>query len=74
MSLLVGAKVLNVTVPFIFKYAIDGINEAATVNGEALMGMATVPQALGTAAFSLLIGCKSEPFLFYSKNVILLML
>lgn len=57
MSLLVGAKVLNVSVPFIFKYGVDNINNSLLVNGETLMGMATVPQALGTAGFSLMVGC-----------------
>ncbi|XP_028165194.1 ATP-binding cassette sub-family B member 7, mitochondrial isoform X1 [Ostrinia furnacalis] len=57
LSLLFGAKVMNVSVPFLFKYAVDEVNMAtATPAGDALFGMATVPQALGTAAFSLLIG------------------
>nr|QCO93570.1 ATP-binding cassette subfamily B member 4 [Chilo suppressalis] len=57
LSLLFGAKVINVSVPFLFKYAVDEVNQATmTPAGDALLGMATVPQALGTAAFSLLIG------------------
>ncbi|KAG6461976.1 hypothetical protein O3G_MSEX012975 [Manduca sexta] len=57
LSLLFGAKVMNVTVPFLFKYAVDEVNQAATTPaGDALLGMATVPQALGTTAFSLLLG------------------
>ncbi|XP_013201125.1 iron-sulfur clusters transporter ABCB7, mitochondrial isoform X2 [Amyelois transitella] len=57
LSLLFGAKIVNVTVPFIFKYAVDEVNGAVmTSGGEALLGMDTVPQALGTAAFSLLLG------------------
>ncbi|CAG9784800.1 unnamed protein product [Diatraea saccharalis] len=57
LSLLFGAKVINVTVPFLFKYAVDEVNQATmTPAGDALLGMATVPQALGTAAFSLLVG------------------
>ncbi|XP_073951801.1 ATP binding cassette subfamily B member 7 isoform X2 [Choristoneura fumiferana] len=57
LSLLFGAKVMNVSVPFIFKYAIDEVNQVAvTKTGDALLGMATVPQALGTTAVSLLIG------------------
>ncbi|KAJ0179659.1 hypothetical protein K1T71_004250 [Dendrolimus kikuchii] len=57
LSLLFGAKVMNVTVPFLFKYAVDEVNHIATTpTGDALMGMATVPQALGTTAFSLLLG------------------
>ncbi|XP_012545620.2 iron-sulfur clusters transporter ABCB7, mitochondrial isoform X2 [Bombyx mori] len=57
LSLLFGAKVMNVTVPFLFKYAVDEVNQVATTPaGDALLGMATVPQALGTTAFSLLVG------------------
>lgn len=59
LSLLFGAKVMNVSVPFIFKYAVDEVNQAAaTTSGDMILGMATIPQALGTAAFSLLIGCE----------------
>ncbi|CAH1644600.1 unnamed protein product [Spodoptera littoralis] len=57
LSLLFGAKVVNVSVPFMFKYAIDEVNAAAvTPAGDALLGVATVPQAVGTTAFALLIG------------------
>ncbi|CAH0729048.1 unnamed protein product, partial [Brenthis ino] len=57
LSLLFGAKVMNVTVPFLFKYAVDEVNQlTVTPTGEALLGMATVPQAIGTTAFSLLVG------------------
>ncbi|KAJ8731711.1 hypothetical protein PYW08_014441 [Mythimna loreyi] len=57
LTLLFGAKMVNVTVPFLFKYAVDEINTATmTPAGDALLGMATVPQALGTTAFSLLFG------------------
>ncbi|XP_045446041.1 iron-sulfur clusters transporter ABCB7, mitochondrial [Melitaea cinxia] len=56
LSLLFGAKVMNVTVPFLFKYAIDEVNQLTTTPAGELLGMATVPQALGTSAFSLLVG------------------
>ncbi|CAH0626872.1 unnamed protein product [Chrysodeixis includens] len=57
LSLLFGAKMMNVTVPFLFKYAIDEVNTVTTTPaGDALLGMATVPQAVGTTAFSLLLG------------------
>ncbi|XP_075970967.1 ATP binding cassette subfamily B member 7 isoform X2 [Anticarsia gemmatalis] len=56
LSLLFGAKVMNVTVPFLFKYAVDEVNAASVAHGDAILGMATVPQALGTTAFSLLLG------------------
>uniref|UniRef100_A0A2A4JPA4 Iron-sulfur clusters transporter ABCB7, mitochondrial n=2 Tax=Heliothis virescens TaxID=7102 RepID=A0A2A4JPA4_HELVI len=57
LSLLFGAKVMNVTVPFLFKYAVDEVNSAAVgPAGDAFLGMATVPQAAGTTAFSMLLG------------------
>ncbi|XP_068630901.1 iron-sulfur clusters transporter ABCB7, mitochondrial isoform X3 [Battus philenor] len=57
LSLLFGAKVMNVSVPFLFKFAVDEVNKVATTPaGDALLGMATVPQALGTTAMSLLVG------------------
>lgn len=66
LSLLFGAKVMNVSVPFLFKYAVDEVNQAAVASGsDVLLGMDTVPQALGTTAFSLLVGCKSSIILFY---------
>lgn len=58
LSLLFGAKIMNVTVPFLFKYAVDNVNEMTTTSGEMLLGMATVPQALSTTAVCLLLGCK----------------
>ncbi|CAB3242824.1 unnamed protein product [Arctia plantaginis] len=56
VSLLFGAKIMNVTVPFLFKYAVDEVNNMTAAHGDAILGMATVPQALGTTAFSLLLG------------------
>nr|ASS36017.1 ABCB7 [Samia ricini] len=57
LSLLFGAKVMNVSVPFLFKYAVDEVNQGLTTPaGDALLSMATVPQALSTTAFSLLLG------------------
>ncbi|KOB76099.1 putative ATP-binding cassette sub-family B member 7 [Operophtera brumata] len=58
LSLLFGAKVMNISVPFLFKYAVDEVNQAAvTTTGDVLLGMATVPQALSTTA-SLLAKCS----------------
>ncbi|KAJ8939014.1 hypothetical protein NQ314_011267 [Rhamnusium bicolor] len=50
VSLLMGAKVLNVTVPFIFKYAVDYLNAGGALNLE------TAPQTAATIATSLLLG------------------
>lgn len=52
LSLLVGAKLLNVTVPFIFKYSVDYLNAGGTLN------MNTAPETVATIATSLLLGCK----------------
>lgn len=54
-----GAKVLNVSVPFLFKYAIDDLNayQAAKSGGEALLTLSTAPDTVLTVAASLLIGC-----------------
>ncbi|XP_045492864.1 iron-sulfur clusters transporter ABCB7, mitochondrial isoform X1 [Colias croceus] len=47
LSLLFGAKVMNVMVPFLFKYAVDEVN---------LLGVSTVPEAISTSVISLLVG------------------
>lgn len=51
VGLLIGAKLLNVSVPFIFKYSIDYLNSAGTLNLE------TAPATVATYATTLLIGC-----------------
>lgn len=65
MGLLIGAKVLNVLVPFIFKYAVDALNtHTATINGSAIMDLTTAPATVATVATSLLVGCKRR-FIFF---------
>lgn len=49
LGLLVGAKTLNVGVPFIFKEAVDNLGA---------LSMATVPEAALAVTSSLIIGCK----------------
>lgn len=49
MGLLVGAKTLNVCVPFIFKEAVDNLG---------MLSMATVPEATMAVTSSLVIGCE----------------
>ncbi|RLU22555.1 hypothetical protein DMN91_004833 [Ooceraea biroi] len=57
IGLLVGAKVLNVFVPFIFKYAVDTLNaHTAVATGTAVMGLTTAPATVATVATSLLVG------------------
>ena len=53
VGLLISAKVLNVSVPFIFKYSIDYLNSAGTLN------LDSAPAAITAVATSLLIGCMS---------------
>lgn len=52
VGLLIGAKLLNVTVPFIFKYSVDYLNVAGHLNVETAAATTT------TIATSLLLGCK----------------
>ncbi|KYN01030.1 ATP-binding cassette sub-family B member 7, mitochondrial [Cyphomyrmex costatus] len=57
VGLLVGAKVLNVLVPFIFKYAIDILNaHTAVISDSAAMNLTSAPATVATVATSLLIG------------------
>lgn len=59
LLLLASAKILNVTVPFIFKHAIDYMNEATSSAGnDALLTLSTASDTVTTIAVSLLIGCK----------------
>ncbi|KRT84924.1 ABC transporter ATP-binding protein [Oryctes borbonicus] len=50
VGLLVGAKIMNVTVPFIFKYAVDYLNVGNTLN------MDSAPATVFTVTTSLLLG------------------
>ena len=60
LGLLAGAKMLNVAVPFTFKYAVDHLNQALppTAKGEAYLNMASAPDTVLTVAVTMLIGCK----------------
>lgn len=49
LGLLVGAKALNVSVPFIFKEAVDNLGA---------LSLATVPEATIAVTSSLVIGCE----------------
>lgn len=49
LGLLVGAKTLNVCVPFLFKAAVDGLN---------VLNMNSAPETALALATSLLIGCN----------------
>ncbi|BFZ09671.1 hypothetical protein BsWGS_12710 [Bradybaena similaris] len=50
LGLLVGAKVLNVTVPFIFKYAVDYLNQPAK-----WLGLEDPGQTILTTAFAIML-------------------
>lgn len=52
LELLIGAKLLNVSVPFLFKYAVDYLNAGGTLN------MESAPETLTTVSVALLLGCK----------------
>ncbi|XP_046391911.1 iron-sulfur clusters transporter ABCB7, mitochondrial isoform X2 [Ischnura elegans] len=57
VGLLMGAKFMNVAVPFIFKYTVDGLNAAMT-SSEAgpVLSMDTAPEAIFAVSTSLLLG------------------
>lgn len=55
MGLLVGAKLLNVQVPFIFK---DGVNYLNEHTGD-LLALTDPASTVATTAFSLMIACES---------------
>ncbi|XP_043276616.1 iron-sulfur clusters transporter ABCB7, mitochondrial isoform X2 [Venturia canescens] len=57
VSLLVGAKVLNVCVPILFKNAVDTLNSISIQSGgEAILGMGTAPETVTTVATAILLG------------------
>lgn len=62
VGLLISAKLLNVSVPFLFKYAVDFFNTGAT------LGMATAPATVATVGTSILLGCKSKKKLKIISN------
>ncbi|KAL2721721.1 hypothetical protein V1477_020541 [Vespula maculifrons] len=57
VGLLIASKVLNVSVPFIFKYAVDILNKHSIEStGEAMLTIGSAPETITTIATSLLIG------------------
>ncbi|XP_043784144.1 iron-sulfur clusters transporter ABCB7, mitochondrial isoform X1 [Apis laboriosa] len=57
VGLLISAKALNVGVPFIFKYAIDILNDQyMSTTGTTILNMETAPETVATVITSLLIG------------------
>ncbi|KAL1491431.1 hypothetical protein ABEB36_012031 [Hypothenemus hampei] len=52
VSLLVGAKLMNVCVPFIFKYSVDYLN----VHAGTVLNMDSAPETVVTVATSILLG------------------
>lgn len=60
LGLLASAKIINVTVPFLLKYAIDDLNENLSPAGDALLTMDSAPETVLTVATVLLISCEYE--------------
>lgn len=54
LGILVAAKLMNVSVPFIFKYLVDSLNE---YTGSKLH-FGDVPSAIASTAFALVLACK----------------
>lgn len=52
VGLLIGAKLLNVTVPFLFKYSVDYLNAAGQLNVD------TAASTVTTVATCVLLGCR----------------
>lgn len=49
-----AAKVVNISVPFVFKYLIDFLNE----NTGNRLNFETVPEAVASTAFALVVACE----------------
>lgn len=60
LGLLAAAKMLNVSVPFMLKYATDDLNEKLSSGGDALLTMGSAPETMLTVATTLLISCEYE--------------
>lgn len=59
VSLLVGAKLLNVSVPFLFKYAVDNLNTKVVASGgEAVLNFSSVPDTVLSTTVAILVGCE----------------
>uniref|UniRef100_A0A1B6IDM7 Iron-sulfur clusters transporter ABCB7, mitochondrial n=1 Tax=Homalodisca liturata TaxID=320908 RepID=A0A1B6IDM7_9HEMI len=57
VGLLVGAKLLNVSVPFLFKFAIDDLNtKVAASGGEAFLNFSSAPDTVLSTAVAILVG------------------
>lgn len=70
VSLLIGAKLLNVSVPFLLKYAVDDINTKMASQGEAVLGFSSAPDAVLSTAVALLVGCKLIILLIWSLRMV----
>lgn len=65
LGLLVGAKLLNISVPVLFKLAVDDLNtKLAAAGGEPLLSLGSAPDAVLSTTFAILVGCK------YVQNLI----
>lgn len=64
LGLLVGAKTLNVSVPFLFKYAVDTLNTSS--DGSVVLSVATASDTILTYSIALLLGCEFSVLCSYS--------
>lgn len=60
LGLLAAAKMLNVSVPFLLKYAMDDLNEKLGPGADTLLTMDSAPETVLTVAATLLISCEYE--------------
>uniref|UniRef100_A0A8D8VUY6 Iron-sulfur clusters transporter ABCB7, mitochondrial n=1 Tax=Cacopsylla melanoneura TaxID=428564 RepID=A0A8D8VUY6_9HEMI len=56
MGLLISAKLANVAVPFLFKYAVDELNTGLASNGAAVLDLTNSTDALIAATTSIILG------------------
>lgn len=56
VGLLVGAKLLNVSVPFLFKFAVDDINTKMSTTNEAILNFSSASDTVLSTAVAILIG------------------
>lgn len=60
LGLLAAAKILNVSVPFLLKYAMDELNVKLSPVGDTLLTMGSAPETVLSVATTLLISCEYE--------------
>ncbi|KAJ7310544.1 hypothetical protein JRQ81_007472 [Phrynocephalus forsythii] len=66
LGFLASAKAMNIVVPFMFKYAVDNLNQ---MSGNVL-NLSDAPNTVATMATAVLIGCKSSALFNEARNAV----